>query len=291
MSFGSNLENLRKQKGWSQDKLADKLHISRQAISKWENGTSKPDIDNVKSISNIFSIGIDELLDNELPDRAAKLDVEKEEKKENVIQVIKYMIIAVVLIYLISVIGKFISLLTIVNGIQKYANLDNYHYVITTYEDNKVSEKEETWYNHGMLQTNIVIYHNPENYEKQIMIDFNNQIGYSIDENNQKTNIDLVEYLMINKDFDKGAQMYSKFPENIKKKKISDVLSKTINLNKNIDINEYETTITINFDQNLYILDKNKLVPILVYTYEEQNDIATTITYSIELNSNNLSED
>ena len=37
MSFGNNLVNLRKQKGWSQDELADNLNLSRQAISKWEN--------------------------------------------------------------------------------------------------------------------------------------------------------------------------------------------------------------------------------------------------------------
>ena len=61
MSFENNLIKLRKQKGWSQDELAENLDLSRQAISKWENGTSKPDIDNIKRISKVFDVGIDEL--------------------------------------------------------------------------------------------------------------------------------------------------------------------------------------------------------------------------------------
>ena len=56
MSFGENLANLRKQKGWSQDDLANNLNLSRQAISKWENNQSKPDVDNVQKISKAFGI-------------------------------------------------------------------------------------------------------------------------------------------------------------------------------------------------------------------------------------------
>ena len=81
MSFGENLISLRKQMGWSQDDLANNLNLSRQAISKWENDTSKPDIDNVKKISKIFSVTIDDLLNNEVPkEKAVALDVKKEEK-------------------------------------------------------------------------------------------------------------------------------------------------------------------------------------------------------------------
>ena len=83
MSFGENLINLRRQKGWSQDDLANNLNISRQAISKWETDISKPDVDNLERISKIFSVTIDNLLDNDLPnDKAVALDVKKKEKKE-----------------------------------------------------------------------------------------------------------------------------------------------------------------------------------------------------------------
>lgn len=283
MSFGSNLENLRKQKGWSQDKLADKLHISRQAISKWENGTSKPDIDNVKSISNIFSIGIDELLDNELPDRAAKLDVEKEEKKENVIQVIKYMIIAVVLIYLISVIGKFISLLTIVNGIQKYANLDNYHYVITTYDENGLSEKEECWFKDGISKTNNISYENNEIIQdSSININYNDNYGYYVDNLlNVKSEFDVVAYKEFNDGYDKGNQLYYKFPEELRRENVKKILT-TICFFNYLKIDYSSEYIYLESINGNFTIDKLTLLPITSSIYLDDN--IKNFSYEVNLN-------
>lgn len=283
MSFGSNLENLRKQKGWSQDKLADKLHISRQAISKWENGTSKPDIDNVKSISNIFSIGIDELLDNELPDRAAKLDVEKEEKKENVIQVIKYMIIAVVLIYLISVIGKFISLLTIVNGIQKYANLDNYHYVITTYEDNEFIQREEYWFKNGISKEVVTTFNdNLQKVEEQLIyIDYSNEYGF-VKENEKLNVIDVKQYLLTHYDYEKGSQLYLIIPANIRNQEWINMFIEVIN--SSILINEKDY-MTIKFENEILQLKKDNLLPQFFYSSSESLDKRSLKVFEIELNN------
>lgn len=280
MSFGSNLENLRKQKGWSQDKLADKLHISRQAISKWENGTSKPDIDNVKSISNIFSIGIDELLDNELPDRAAKLDVEKEEKKENVIQVIKYMIIAVVLIYLISVIGKFISLLTIVNGIQKYANLDNYHYVITTYEDNEIKQDIECWFKDGISKTITTNYTNElNNIEYNIIyIDYNNLQGY-IENKENKMELDVQLYIQTHIKYNQGYQLYSELPTELRKDNLTFSLMRIINSSIKI----YDENIVINFLNSFIKLEKNSLLPDFYYLDETEDQKCVMKLFSIDI--------
>jgi len=63
MTFGEKLLNLRKQANLTQNDLADKLNISRQAITKWERGVGLPDIDNIKKISSLFNISIDNLLD------------------------------------------------------------------------------------------------------------------------------------------------------------------------------------------------------------------------------------
>ena len=83
MSFEKNLESLRKQKGWSQDDLADRLNLTRQAVSKWETGSSKPDIDNVKNISQLFSVKIDDLLNNEVvEDKAVSLNFEKKKREK-----------------------------------------------------------------------------------------------------------------------------------------------------------------------------------------------------------------
>lgn len=62
MTFAEKLRNIRKRAGMSQEKLAEKLGVSRQAITKWETDGGIPDIENVIAISNLFGISIDELL-------------------------------------------------------------------------------------------------------------------------------------------------------------------------------------------------------------------------------------
>ena len=56
---------LRKSKGITQDDLASRLSVSRQTISKWENGSALPDAYNLKEIARVFEVSVDELLDDE----------------------------------------------------------------------------------------------------------------------------------------------------------------------------------------------------------------------------------
>ena len=65
MTFAEKLKTIRKQAGMSQEKLAEKLSVSRQAITKWETEAGIPDIENIMAISTLFDISIDELLSNE----------------------------------------------------------------------------------------------------------------------------------------------------------------------------------------------------------------------------------
>lgn len=65
MTFADQLKNLRRQKGLSQEKLAEELHVSRQAITKWETAAGIPDIENLKTISAFFNVSIDSLLSQE----------------------------------------------------------------------------------------------------------------------------------------------------------------------------------------------------------------------------------
>ncbi|MCO7125238.1 helix-turn-helix domain-containing protein [Sporolactobacillus shoreicorticis] len=62
MNFQDKLLNLRKQKGWSQEKLAENLGVSRQAVSKWESGQSLPDLDKLIALSDLFDVSIDSLV-------------------------------------------------------------------------------------------------------------------------------------------------------------------------------------------------------------------------------------
>ena len=65
MNFAEKLKELRKQKGISQEQLAEKIYVSRQAITKWESGNGIPDIENLLAISALFNESIDSLLSEE----------------------------------------------------------------------------------------------------------------------------------------------------------------------------------------------------------------------------------
>lgn len=65
MEFSKKLQELRKQKGLTQEQLANKLFVSRTAISKWESGKGYPSIDSLKQIATLFSVTVDQLLSNE----------------------------------------------------------------------------------------------------------------------------------------------------------------------------------------------------------------------------------
>ena len=65
MEFHEKLQEIRKQRGLTQEELAESLYVSRTAISKWESGRGYPNIDSLKAISKFFSVTIDELLSGE----------------------------------------------------------------------------------------------------------------------------------------------------------------------------------------------------------------------------------
>ncbi len=62
MKFDENLRNLRKEKDLSQEYLAEKMGVSRQTISKWENGTAMPDLKKLTELAEFFEVSMDNLL-------------------------------------------------------------------------------------------------------------------------------------------------------------------------------------------------------------------------------------
>ena len=67
MEFNNKLYDLRKQKGFSQEELANRLNVSRQTVSKWEVGDSTPDLEKLVAISDLFEISLDELVLDKAP--------------------------------------------------------------------------------------------------------------------------------------------------------------------------------------------------------------------------------
>lgn len=74
MVFGEKLKHERNKRGWSQEELAEQLFVSRQSVSKWENGQNYPSIEVIIKISDLFGLTIDELLrsDEELTKKVIK---------------------------------------------------------------------------------------------------------------------------------------------------------------------------------------------------------------------------
>ena len=80
MEFNEKLQELRKQKGLTQEELATSLYVSRTAISKWESGRGYPNIESLKAIAKFFSVTVDELLSTDEVLTIAEEDSKRKEK-------------------------------------------------------------------------------------------------------------------------------------------------------------------------------------------------------------------
>ena len=67
IDIANRLYELRKKNNLSQEELAEKIGVSRQAVSKWERAEASPDTDNLILIARLYSVSIDELLSTEEP--------------------------------------------------------------------------------------------------------------------------------------------------------------------------------------------------------------------------------
>lgn len=81
--FGENLKTLRKQKGFSQEELATRLHVVRQTISKWEKELSVPDADTLIRLAEILDVSVSELLGEKIEKENAVSDVAEQLSKIN----------------------------------------------------------------------------------------------------------------------------------------------------------------------------------------------------------------
>ena len=75
MDFGQKLKEIRKNEGLSQEQLAEKIGVSRQAITKWETGKGMPDIENMMILAEIFKTTLDELVSQSIPQHDKKTPV------------------------------------------------------------------------------------------------------------------------------------------------------------------------------------------------------------------------
>ena len=112
--LSENLKMLRKQRGMSQEVLAQQLHVVRQTVSKWEKGLSVPDAEMLTRISELFEVPVSELLGvkmeseaevNEVASQLAILNDYLAEKSMRTRRIWRGILIAIVALLLLSVIG------------------------------------------------------------------------------------------------------------------------------------------------------------------------------------------
>ena len=126
--FGENLKTLRKQKGFSQEELATRLHVVRQTISKWEKNLSVPDADTLIRLAEVLEVSVSELLGAKIENENAASDVAEQLSRINEQLAIKnrrsrriWKIVAIILaaIVLINIfIAVFFSVPNLNEGIQ-----------------------------------------------------------------------------------------------------------------------------------------------------------------------------
>ena len=113
MKFGDNLKLIRKRKNMLQEDLADKVNVSRQSVSKWENGEAYPEMNNILELCKIFNCKINDLvhvdmsdidsLDEEIVMKVVKFNEEKQKKVKTLSNIIS----------LIGNIGKIVMMVAI----------------------------------------------------------------------------------------------------------------------------------------------------------------------------------
>lgn len=136
MNLGKKIAELRKKNNFSQEELAEKVGVARQTISKWEIGDTTPDINQVKIISKIFNISIDELVDNDINNVIVEKISNTEKLAGITIKILK--VFGIMLIVFITLIFLFVIIFMVdmprndydIVGTTKIScNLDNEEYV------------------------------------------------------------------------------------------------------------------------------------------------------------------
>lgn len=95
VSIHKNLKRIREEKGMTQEYVANYLHLSRQAVSRWENGKGYPDIENLILLSKLYEISLDELTQNKTVERARHDEFDSILDSKNIIEFLTLILLLV----------------------------------------------------------------------------------------------------------------------------------------------------------------------------------------------------
>ena len=109
MKFGDKLSQLRRKNGLSQEELGEKLNVTRQTISKWELGQSKPDTDKLMEISKLLNVDFNQLIDDEstIEDNISNTNINPDEVRPRKWLLVLLIIIAILIVIILA--NKFVT--------------------------------------------------------------------------------------------------------------------------------------------------------------------------------------
>ena len=158
MKFGENLYNLRKKQKISQEKLAEKIGVSRQSVSKWENGTAYPEMNRIFELCKIFHCKLndlvnDNILDFDSLDKEVKMSVVKfnKEKQDKLKIVSKTISIFSKILQVITIIISAVMIMSMlfIPSVINNTNVDNGSII--------VADKNVMEFNLDQMTTNTIV--------------------------------------------------------------------------------------------------------------------------------------
>jgi len=135
MEFNEKLQKLRSQRGLTQEQLAQKLYVSRTAISKWESGRGYPNIESLKAIASFFCVTVDELISS---DEVLELAEQEGKQRERRVRDLAFGVADVLMILLLFLpffaqkekdIIRSVSLMAL-DGVQPYVTISYFAVIV-----------------------------------------------------------------------------------------------------------------------------------------------------------------
>lgn len=138
MKIGEKIHQIRKMSGMTQEELAEKMNVSRQTISKWEGGTSVPDLENAVRLCELFQISLDDFIRGEWSDEA-KISLQDIVKINKHSQQMTILLISGLLFLMLGALAAFLvgALFSVANSIEymlyRYIAVGEYAYIPIDY--------------------------------------------------------------------------------------------------------------------------------------------------------------
>lgn len=159
MELGKQIKKYRTERAWSQDALSEKVYVSRQTISNWENDKSYPDVKSLVLLSEVFGVTLDQLIKGDIETMKQQIDQSDKDRFERLSWLLTVLFVLDILTpvplgHFLSYIGIGIWLVLygasmyvaiLVEGEKKRWNIQTYKEIVAFTEGKTLDEIEKAW--------------------------------------------------------------------------------------------------------------------------------------------------